>query len=109
MPGTNFQALRPRGGAWIITADHGNAETMIDPVTGGPHTYHTTNPVPFILMSENGRTTLQSGGSLRDIAPTMLGVLGVPEPTGNDRTRPALRRKHKTSVGFTRALPQSNP
>ncbi len=42
--GRIFQALRPRGGAWIITADHGNAETMIDPVTGGPHTYHTTNP-----------------------------------------------------------------
>ena len=79
--GRIFQALRPRGGAWIITADHGNAETMIDPVTGGPHTYHTTNPVPFILMSENGRTTLQSGGSLRDIAPTLLGVLGVSEPT----------------------------
>ena len=79
--GRIFQALRPRGGAWIITADHGNAETMIDPVTGGLHTYHTTNPVPFLLMSENGRTTLQSRGSLRDIAPTMLGVLGVSEPT----------------------------
>ena len=49
--GRIFQALRPRGGAWIITADHGNAETMIDPITGGPHTYHTTNPVPFILIT----------------------------------------------------------
>ncbi len=91
--GRIFQALRPRGGAWIITADHGNAETMIDPVTGGPHTYHTTNPVPFLLMSENGRTGLQSGGSLRDIAPTMLGILGVAEPkemTGRD-----LRTNHK--------------
>ena len=52
--GRIFQALRPRGGAWIITADHGNAETMIDPVTGGPHTYHTTNPVPFILLDQDG-------------------------------------------------------
>jgi 2,3-bisphosphoglycerate-independent phosphoglycerate mutase len=85
--GQIFQALRPRAGAWIITADHGNAEMMTDPVTGEPHTYHTTNPVPFILLTENGQTRLSSGGSLRDIAPTMLGVLGVAEPiemTGRD-------------------------
>ena len=77
----------PRGGAWIITADHGNAETMIDPATGDPHTYHTTNPVPFVLVSEDAGTRLHSGGSLRDIAPTLLGVLGFPEPnemTGRD-------------------------
>jgi 2,3-bisphosphoglycerate-independent phosphoglycerate mutase len=88
--GRIFQSLRPRGGAWIITADHGNAETMIDPVTGGPHTYHTTNPVPFILVTGDGRTQLQSGGSLRDIAPTLLGVLGIPEP--GDMTGRDLRR-----------------
>ena len=85
--GRIFQSLRPRGGAWIITADHGNAETMIDPVTGGPHTYHTTNPVPFILLDEDGPAKLQPGGALRDIAPTMLGVLGIPQPeemTGSD-------------------------
>ncbi len=85
--GRIFQSLRPRGGAWIITADHGNAETMIDPLTGGAHTYHTTNPVPFILLSEDGRTQLRANGSLRDIAPTLLGVLGVGEPgemTGGD-------------------------
>ncbi len=85
--GRIFQSLRPRGGAWIITADHGNAETMIDPVTGGPHTYHTTNPVPFILATPDDHLKLRPGGSLRDIAPTMLGVLGVPEPgemTGHD-------------------------
>jgi 2,3-bisphosphoglycerate-independent phosphoglycerate mutase len=85
--GRIFQSLRPRGGAWVITADHGNAETMIDPVTGGPHTYHTTNPVPFILVSDDGRAQLKTGGSLRDIAPTLLGVAGIPEPdemTGHD-------------------------
>ncbi|MGH9772513.1 MAG: 2,3-bisphosphoglycerate-independent phosphoglycerate mutase [Candidatus Acidiferrales bacterium] len=85
--GRIFQTLRPRGGAWIITADHGNAETMIDPVTGGPHTYHTTNPVPFILVTEDGRMELQAGGSLRDIAPTLLGALGISGPhemTGHD-------------------------
>ncbi len=82
-----YQALKPRGCAWIITADHGNAETMIDPVTGGPHTYHTTNPVPFILVSGADKVRLKTGGSLRDIAPTILGVLGQPRPadmTGTD-------------------------
>jgi len=60
---------------------------MIDPVTGGPHTYHTTNPVPFILLTDDGKLKLSPGGSLRDIAPTMLGVLGLDEPremTGRD-------------------------
>ena len=82
-----YQALKPRGGVWIITADHGNAETMIDPVTGGPHTYHTTNPVPFILASDDDKLRLKPGGSLRDIAPTMLSALGQPWPsdmTGTD-------------------------
>ena len=82
------RAVRARGGAMLITADHGNAEMMIDPATGGPHTAHTTNPVPFIVVSENGnRFTLKPGGSLRDISPTVLGMLGVDEPkemTGAD-------------------------
>ena len=80
-------ALRRKGGRWIITADHGNAEMMIDPVTHGPHTYHTTNPVPFILMSDDDKLRLKPGGSLRDIAPTMLSILGQPRPadmTGTD-------------------------
>ena len=72
----------------LITADHGNAEMMIDPVTGGPHTAHTTNPVPFIVVAENAqRLTLKPNGSLRDISPTILGMLGVDEPkemTGAD-------------------------
>ena len=85
--GRIFQSLRPRGGAWIITADHGNAETMIDPVTHQPHTYHTTNPVPFVLLGEDARIRLKPGGALQDIAPTLLGMLGVPQPpemTGHD-------------------------
>jgi 2,3-bisphosphoglycerate-independent phosphoglycerate mutase len=60
---------------------------MVDPVTGGAHTYHTTNPVPFILLQEDGSLRLKQGGALRDIAPTMLGVLGIPQPkemTGSD-------------------------
>ncbi|MBI3664632.1 MAG: 2,3-bisphosphoglycerate-independent phosphoglycerate mutase [Acidobacteria bacterium] len=74
-----YRAIRQKGGAWIISADHGNAETMIDPVTGNPHTYHTTNPVPFILV--NAARGLRSGGALQDIAPTMLGILGIEQPT----------------------------
>jgi 2,3-bisphosphoglycerate-independent phosphoglycerate mutase len=85
--GQIYQALKPRGGVWIITADHGNAETMIDPTTGGPHTYHTTNPVPLILVSDDERLRLRPGGALRDIAPTMLAALDQPRPadmTGTD-------------------------
>ncbi len=64
---------------WLITADHGNAEMMIDPMTKGPHTYHTTNPVPFIFMTNDG-VKLRAGGALRDIAPTVLGILGIEKP-----------------------------
>src|SRR3954447_15591303 len=81
-------AVRAKGGAMLITADHGNAEMMIDPKTGGPHTAHTTNPVPFIVVAENAEQfTLKPNGSLRDISPTILGMLGVDEPkemTGKD-------------------------
>jgi 2,3-bisphosphoglycerate-independent phosphoglycerate mutase len=81
-------AVRSKGGAMLITADHGNAEMMIDPATGGPHTAHTTNPVPFIVVAENSKQfALKSNGSLQDISPTVLGVLGVPQPkemTGHD-------------------------
>ncbi|HXR96598.1 MAG TPA: 2,3-bisphosphoglycerate-independent phosphoglycerate mutase [Terriglobales bacterium] len=79
-------ALRRRGGSMLVTADHGNAEEMIIPSTGGPHTYHTTNPVPLIAVGES-RRELRPGGSLRDLAPTLLGMLGVEEPpemTGHD-------------------------
>jgi 2,3-bisphosphoglycerate-independent phosphoglycerate mutase len=85
--GRIYQAMKPRGGAWIVTADHGNAETMIDPTTGGPHTYHTTNPVPLLCITENDHLKLAPGGALRDIAPTMLSILGEPIPadmTGRD-------------------------
>src|SRR5246127_994619 len=88
-----YQTLQARGGSWIITADHGNAETMIDPKTGGAHTYHTTNPVPFVLVTDNDHLRLLPGGALRDIAPTMLGVLGQPQP--KDMTGRDLRQKIK--------------
>jgi 2,3-bisphosphoglycerate-independent phosphoglycerate mutase len=77
--GEIHKALKRAGGSWIVTADHGNAETMIDPVTKGPHTYHTTNPVPMIFMA-NGDVKLRQNGALKDIAPTVLGVLGLEKP-----------------------------
>jgi len=84
--GRIYDSLRRAGGRWIITADHGNAETMIDPVTKGPHTYHTTNPVPFIVVDE-AKKPLRPNGALQDVAPTILGMLGVVQPkemTGHD-------------------------
>jgi 2,3-bisphosphoglycerate-independent phosphoglycerate mutase len=66
--------------ALVVTADHGNAELMVDPATGGPHTAHTTNPVPCILVDSDYRGPLIESGSLRDIAPTILDYLGVPRP-----------------------------
>jgi 2,3-bisphosphoglycerate-independent phosphoglycerate mutase len=82
------KAVRAKGGAMLITADHGNAEMMIDPATGGPHTAHTTNPVPFIVVAEDAQQyTLKPNGSLRDISPTLLGMLAIDEPkemTGQD-------------------------
>ncbi len=77
--GEIYAALKRNGGSWIITADHGNAETMIDPVTKGPHTYHTTNPVPLILIDEN-RAPLRQDGALQDISPTILSFFGEKKP-----------------------------
>jgi 2,3-bisphosphoglycerate-independent phosphoglycerate mutase len=84
--GRVVDATRAKGGTAIITADHGNAEQMIDPVTGQIFTAHTTNPVPVILI--NGQHyQLREDGSLRDISPTILGILGLEKPaqmTGSD-------------------------
>lgn len=68
------------GGTVFITADHGNAEQLVDYVTGGPMTAHTINPVPFIYVTGNPTRALKDGGVLADIAPTMLEELGLPQP-----------------------------
>jgi 2,3-bisphosphoglycerate-independent phosphoglycerate mutase len=78
--GRIYQAIKQHGGSMLITADHGNAEMLIDPATGGPHTAHTTNPVPFILVSDEKNVGLRQGGSLRDLSPTMLSLLGIEQP-----------------------------
>ena len=64
----------------LVTADHGNAEMLIDPETGGPHTAHTTNPVPFVAIDWEQEQRLRSGGALCDVAPTILSMLGIEQP-----------------------------
>jgi len=72
-------AVRAAGGALLITADHGNLEMMRDPATGQPHTAHTVGPVPLVYVGSRA-ATLRAGGALRDVAPTLLALLGLPQP-----------------------------
>ncbi len=85
--GEVLHAIDKVNGAAIVTADHGNAEQMIHYDTGEPHTAHTTNPVPFVLVDPASNNTLKEQGALCDVAPTLLGMMGVPKPeemTGED-------------------------
>jgi 2,3-bisphosphoglycerate-independent phosphoglycerate mutase len=75
-----LKAAESAGTRLIVTADHGNAEMMIDPETGGPHTAHTTNPVPFVVIDWKQEQRLRSGGALCDVAPTILSMLGIEQP-----------------------------
>jgi len=76
--GRVVQAMQSIGGEVLITADHGNAETMQDPITHQPHTAHTTNLVPFLYIGRRAR--MKHSGALEDIAPTMLKLMGLPQP-----------------------------
>ena len=93
--GRIYKAIREKNGSWLITADHGNAEQMVDLVTGAPHTAHTTNPVPLIYVAEEAhKYRLRADGSLRDISPTLLAILDLDEPkqmTGGDLRVPLLK------------------
>ena len=78
--GKTVQAVKDVDGVLFICADHGNAEQMIDYTTGQPHTAHTTNPVPFILVNYDPAYTLKEGGCLADIVPTLINVMGMEQP-----------------------------
>ncbi len=103
--GEIYTALRRKGGAMLATADHGNAEMMIDPATGGPHTAHTTNPVPMVFVSGDAKNySLRPEGSLRDISPTVLGILGIAPPaemTGRDLRVPLTSKTGNEKPGKT--------
>lgn len=86
-------AAQRTGTRLLITADHGNCEMMIDPETGGPHTAHTTNPVPFLIVDDDAPVPLRAGGALCDVGPTVLAMLGVERPaemTGIDLRSPGV-------------------
>ena len=74
------EAVKEMDGVMFICADHGNSDVMVDPATGTPHTAHTTNPVPFILFNADPAYRLRENGVLADIAPTMLELMGLPQP-----------------------------
>ena len=87
------EALEKAGGAMVLTADHGNCETMVDPETGGPHTAHTTNLVPVALFGGPEGVTL-ADGRLADLAPTLLDLMELEQPdemTGAEPD-PAMKR-----------------
>jgi 2,3-bisphosphoglycerate-independent phosphoglycerate mutase len=76
--GRVIKAMKERGGEVLITADHGNAEMMRDPATGQPHTAHTLFVVPLLYIGRKAK--LRAGGALQDIAPTLLKMMGLPQP-----------------------------
>ena len=79
--GAIADAARKKGGALLITADHGNCELMKDPATGEPHTAHTLNPVPLLYVNDADKGAhVRDGGRICDVAPTMLELLGLPRP-----------------------------
>ncbi len=78
--GNAVEAIREVGGQMFLCADHGNAEKMIDYETGEPHTAHTTNPVPFILINADPAYRLREGGRLADIVPTLIEMMGLTQP-----------------------------
>jgi 2,3-bisphosphoglycerate-independent phosphoglycerate mutase len=99
------QAVSEADGALLVTADHGNCELMRDPGTGGPHTSHTTNPVPVLLMG--GCHARLAAGRLADISPTLLDLMGLPKPV--EMTGESLLRPHVTHEAPLTEVHQARP
>jgi 2,3-bisphosphoglycerate-independent phosphoglycerate mutase len=93
-------AIQKTDGVLLVTADHGNCEMMRDPKTGGPHTSHTTNPVPVLLVGADDMSLAQ--GRLADIAPTLLELMGLPKPV--QMTGTSLLRTHAVAVAEIPAI-----
>jgi 2,3-bisphosphoglycerate-independent phosphoglycerate mutase len=91
-------AVKRAGGALLITADHGNAEMMRDPATGQPHTAHTLNPVPVVLVNPPKGVVGVADGKLADVAPTLLALMGAAQPAAMTG-RPLLRRAAERATG----------
>lgn len=100
--GRLVEAIGKAGGTLLVTADHGNCEMMRDPETGGPHTSHTTNPVPLLLVGAGDIPVAE--GRLADIAPTLLELMGLPKPvqmTGTSLLRPQATRNPGSGAADT--------
>jgi 2,3-bisphosphoglycerate-independent phosphoglycerate mutase len=99
--GKIMNAVEEVGGVMIVTADHGNCETMFDPATGQPHTAHTTAPVPVVLFDPERRWTgLRRGGALENVAPTLVEIMGLPKPaemTGTSLLEPGDRKPRRST------------
>ena len=91
-------AVEKAGGTLVVTADHGNAEMMRDPDTGGPHTAHTLNPVPFLVVNPPAVADLQDG-RLADVAPTLLDILGLDKPAAMTGHTLIPRQQIRRSIG----------
>src|SRR3546814_1484546 len=91
------EAIEAAGGAMFLTADHGNCETMVDPATGGPHTAHTTNLVPTVLVGAPAGVVELRRGRLADVAPTLLTLMGITPPAAMTGTPMLLTAEDRKS------------
>ena len=78
--GRILEAVKENDYVMLLTADHGNAEMMIDRTTGNPHTAHTTNEVPFVVINDKENVSLRDGAALCDVSPTVLKLMGIDKP-----------------------------
>ncbi len=103
--GTVLEALKETGGAALVTADHGNCEVMVDPETGEPHTAHTLNPVPVILVGGPAGARLRATAGLADLAPSLLlALMGLHPAAGDDRQEPDRDPRSWPVIATCRAL-----